>query len=102
MMRRPPRSTLLPYTALFRAAGDHAGPGRKARVEQRPHADVELPRDDLAGDGAHGAVAARGQLGGPPPAAARRRPGHRERKSTRLNSSQANTSFAVICSAKKH
>src|SRR3712207_7391429 len=89
MIRRPPRSTLFPYTTLFRSdrrllleaePGDQApdvphglGPG-----VQRVH--------DVAGEDA---VAAHG----PDPA--------RDRKSTRLNSSHANISYAVFCLKKK-
>src|SRR2546426_4722957 len=88
MIRRPPRSTLFPYTTLFRshlpAAGlDLAGaPGRRprggclaARAEERP------PR------GADRAVR--------PPAA------QGDRKSTRLNSSHLVISYAVFCLKKK-
>src|SRR2546426_4693481 len=39
MIRRPPRSTLFPYTTLFRSRGD----GRRASVAHRPERDDELP-----------------------------------------------------------
>src|SRR5947209_9960055 len=68
IMRRPPRSTLFPYTTLFRSlrmlAQWRADAGRIYR-------------------------------------AARPRCGHRDRKSTRLNSSHANISYAVFCLKKK-
>src|SRR5258707_15453837 len=70
MIRRPPRSTLFPYTTLFRS---------------RP--DVARPRGDR-----------RGPRRGPAP---RFSPGQRDRKSTRLNSSHANISYAVFCLKKK-
>src|SRR3712207_7726860 len=89
MIRRPPRSTLFPYTTLFRSlprvwpppADGGAGEGRRPR---------RSPRD------VHGA---RG--------AARRGAGHgagprEDRKSTRLNSSHANISYAVFCLKKKN
>src|SRR3712207_6925830 len=81
MIRRPPRSTLFPYTTLFRSR--HTGllhPARCAR-ERR----VLVGRD--GGEAAH----ARG----------RDRRGDRDRKSTRLNSSHANISYAVFCLKKK-
>src|SRR3712207_8355096 len=96
MIRRPPRSTLFPYTTLFRSveiilAYEH-GPGRSEprrhsrvlarnpvsedrRADRRPHPDsldVVLERDR-----------------------------HTDRKSTRLNSSHANISYAVFCLKKK-
>src|SRR3712207_7316653 len=99
MIRRPPRSTLFPYTTLFRSEG--------ALQEGRV-------------DGADGLQALGGHAGGegdavllgdadvvgalrvffedlvyPGPV------GHRDRKSTRLNSSHANISYAVFCLKKK-
>src|ERR1035437_10741588 len=65
MIRRPPRSTLFPYTTLFRSPGQY-----------RPHSEVSLPR------------------------LLPLRP-CRDRKSTRLNSSHANISYAVFCLNKK-
>src|SRR3712207_9023333 len=98
MIRRPPRSTLFPYTTLFRspalprprqstAAG--LGPGRRTvRLSAR-----------LVGHqpGAGGRSRSR-HLGGGAGAAAT--PGA-DRKSTRLNSSHANISYAVFCLKKK-
>src|SRR3712207_7593951 len=80
MIRRPPRSTLFPYTTLFRSAGPR-GAGRDA-VLRPPVAG--LLRD------AH--------LDGRRPRGRRR---HVDRKSTRLNSSHANISYAVFCLKKK-
>src|SRR3712207_7270824 len=75
MIRRPPRSTLFPYTTLFRSPFvRHAGGPRRAA--RRP------PRPRDAAD--HGP---------------RRQP--QDRKSTRLNSSHANISYAVFCLKKK-
>src|SRR3712207_7012302 len=77
MIRRPPRSTLFPYTTLFRSA--HGG------ARRTPGA----------------ARAARRRLGGgsrPTRQGSRRL---RDRKSTRLNSSHANISYAVFCLKKK-
>src|SRR5256884_9772556 len=77
MIRRPPRSTLFPYTTLFRSPDDAAGqrsppPGRAAG-EARP-ADSR---------------------------AAEHFPGWGDRKSTRLNSSHGYISYAVFCLKKK-
>src|SRR3712207_7384284 len=81
MIRRPPRSTLFPYTTLFRSDGlfGPAGSLRRRGMRERP-----TPR------GAH--LLAR--------ATPCRRP-HPDRKSTRLNSSHANISYAVFCLKKK-
>src|SRR5258707_8276218 len=72
MIRRPPRSTLFPYTTLFRSL--RGGHGR-----------LEIPLGESRHRPLH-----RGRL----------RPG-RDRKSTRLNSSHANISYAVFCLKKK-
>src|SRR3712207_7869868 len=74
MIRRPPRSTLFPYTTLFRS---HAHVLRCRRLRE---AEVLVGR----------------QAAGPPARAA-----HGDRKSTRLNSSHANISYAVFCLKKK-
>src|SRR3712207_8922405 len=85
MIRRPPRSTLFPYTTLFRSA--LGGP-------RSPHSGRELPRDlepALQRADRH-AIAL--HLEGVTDAAG-------DRKSTRLNSSHANISYAVFCLKKK-
>src|SRR3712207_8556291 len=85
MIRRPPRSTLFPYTTLFRSDLGHRaalGPGAEGRAHRggvRPRDNGEAPRQ----------AAGRG----PRPD----REGRRDRKSTRLNSSHANISYAVFC-----
>src|SRR3712207_7664731 len=99
MIRRPPRSTLFPYTTLFRSA------------EEPRHGD-----DDRVGSGrAPRAVGvAEPQIRDPVAAPRMRRSGFRQRrpdadvglgnvdrKSTRLNSSHANISYAVFCLKKK-
>src|SRR2546422_4532285 len=82
MIRRPPRSTLFPYTTLFRSERGVAGE-RDDRVEAWVVArdPVEDPRRQLDG----GDVAAT----------------DRDRKSTRLNSSHGYISYAVFCLKKK-
>src|SRR3712207_7140605 len=101
MIRRPPRSTLFPYTTLFRSQpvpnrvqvgllpgvprrdgqlGDleAQGSGRGDHLQ----VEVEIEAEPLEGDGAQGPAAV-------------------DRKSTRLNSSHANISYAVFCLKKK-
>src|SRR3712207_7545528 len=82
MIRRPPRSTLFPYTTLFRS------PPRP------PPADPEDARSVRVGVGGPRPPRARGASGRP---AARRGRRLGDRKSTRLNSSHANISYAVFC-----
>src|SRR3712207_7196367 len=82
MIRRPPRSTLFPYTTLFRSDGV-AGRDGRGELPDRHHHGV-VPRRDLADD----------------PDRLAPDPG-RDRKSTRLNSSHANISYAVFCLKKK-
>src|SRR3989442_7380711 len=77
MIRRPPRSTLFPYTTLFRSPG---GPAR-----QDPGRESPSPRPDLR----------RGLE------ARRLAQGAGDRKSTRLNSSHVRISYAVFCLKKK-
>src|SRR3712207_4404241 len=96
MIRRPPRSTLFPYTTLFRSllrGGVEAGAGELGRVLAvvLAHAEDVLRRP---GDGRaeHGVLRHGGPLGG--------RAGV-DRKSTRLNSSHANISYAVFCLKQK-
>src|SRR4051812_49987060 len=74
MIRRPPRSTLFPYTTLFRSPALHAGHHRVLH-----------------------------QLGGLPLAQRRKSPQlvKKDRKSTRLNSSHMSISYAVFCLKKK-
>src|SRR3712207_8190353 len=90
MIRRPPRSTLFPYTTLFRSL---------RRLDQR---DQELGEDGRVqparlGDAAQRAAVAR--LRERLAVEAPRQGG--DRKSTRLNSSHANISYAVFCLKKK-
>src|SRR3712207_8504214 len=81
MIRRPPRSTLFPYTTLFRSGGEDG---------------QALPGEgDDDGEGLEGEDGAEDE--GDLDAGAE----HRDRKSTRLNSSHANISYAVFCLKKK-
>src|SRR3712207_8862685 len=93
MIRRPPRSTLFPYTTLFRSRHDAAVIGRPqaaGRAVARLVADHGGAAHRYPGPREH-VVDARGE----------RRRGI-DRKSTRLNSSHANISYAVFCLKKKN
>src|SRR2546430_4088493 len=81
MIRRPPRSTLFPYTTLFRSRPIDA---REAEPPVRDVMAVPIP---LVGPGEyeHAGAPAR----------------ERDRKSTRLNSSHSQISYAVFCLKKK-
>src|SRR5688572_32659932 len=91
MIRRPPRSTLFPYTTLFRSVDRDqlAAPRHHQRLQahQLAHLLVRL-RDPRAGRRAAADPAARELRG-------------RDRKSTRLNSSHSQISYAVFCLKKK-
>src|SRR3712207_8822955 len=97
MIRRPPRSTLFPYTTLFRSeAVRRPQPGEDRLLIGRGGPEGGMPA--LARH--HGPAVARGNEGAD--AEARSRPeDHQDRKSTRLNSSHANISYAVFCLKKK-
>src|SRR3712207_7343319 len=90
MIRRPPRSTLFPYTTLFRSA-------------------VRAAEEAVGALGAGDAVGLLGSALGHRACAHREREARRDReqqregdrKSTRLNSSHANISYAVFCLKKK-
>src|SRR3712207_9200926 len=88
MIRRPPRSTLFPYTTLFRSE-------RQEQGCQEPH-DVAVarpyPRNRERECQVDERVRDRKQAEKPPA----------DRKSTRLNSSHANISYAVFCLKKKN
>src|SRR3712207_7000483 len=101
MIRRPPRSTLFPYTTLFRSGGGVPGPdriqrdGRGREALLRPDLDLEGAAGGGAADGAgHGRAAVPVRAAGPPH---HRAGAELDRKSTRLNSSHANISYAVFC-----
>src|SRR3712207_7120332 len=82
MIRRPPRSTLFPYTTLFRSRG---------------RSDPTATTAHACDDAYNGALrpGAQGEHAGS------QRPARLDRKSTRLNSSHANISYAVFCLKKK-
>src|SRR3712207_8679568 len=90
MIRRPPRSTLFPYTTLFRSHHRALlGAGPEARLAGAAGLRRFLPRRGVDGP----AAAPEGRRHLRAADAARRQ----DRKSTRLNSSHANISYAVFC-----
>src|SRR2546426_3961211 len=94
MIRRPPRSTLFPYTTLFRSDLP-VDPG--VRVLRREHERARpLHRAAARPDGGD-----REENAGGPACASRRALPRVDRKSTRLNSSHLVISYAVFCLKKK-
>src|SRR3989449_7850984 len=96
MIRRPPRSTLFPYTPLSRSPPLRFDGGRRAEGHRRTQyetasrammAAIARLKDSAASDGTRVVVRAAGRRG--------------DRKSTRLNSSHGYNSYAVFCLKKK-
>src|SRR3712207_8036740 len=87
MIRRPPRSTLFPYTTLFRSG-----------ISIAPGADANDGSDRYGGKGAYGRLRVEFCEASPD---ITNQHGWQDRKSTRLNSSHANISYAVFCLKKK-
>src|SRR3712207_6918846 len=102
MIRRPPRSTLFPYTTLFRSdnAGDHL-PGRALGVgilDTEDERAAETTGQQPVEEGGAGAADVKVAGWGGGEADSQSLITHRsDRKSTRLNSSHANISYAVFC-----
>src|SRR3712207_8522392 len=86
MIRRPPRSTLFPYTTLFRSMGFSL-----RAFEQLPEPVESVLQHPPVGLGPFVDVVEAARAGAAPA----------DRKSTRLNSSHANISYAVFCLKKK-
>src|SRR3712207_7650551 len=101
MIRRPPRSTLFPYTTLFRSLEQRAvqgvAAGGAAQPAHRAAGRGGLPEAERGAGRGRAAAAARARAG----RARRATAAQRDRKSTRLNSSHANISYAVFCLKKK-
>src|SRR3712207_7037007 len=96
MIRRPPRSTLFPYTTLFRSRGAEREPGRPVVLRARPGGHLPIRRRggrERSGPRSEGRPAWAGE--------ASHQLRAEDRKSTRLNSSHANISYAVFCLKKK-
>src|SRR3712207_8160708 len=83
MIRRPPRSTLFPYTTLFRS-------DLKLEASRRHRVNLNLLRKQLGQPAEDRFYVLASRLA------------QKDRKSTRLNSSHANISYAVFCLKKKH
>src|SRR3712207_7830903 len=94
MIRRPPRSTLFPYTTLFRSFGEE-NVGHDDVRGRRSHFEVFASQQECREHGHHWAQDRddHHRQGVVVPA--------EDRKSTRLNSSHANISYAVFCLKKK-
>src|SRR3712207_8472309 len=92
MIRRPPISTLFPYTTLFRSGRGNGARGDRGRAVPRDRGGhARRRRGARARRGREGHRHGEGDLGD----------GRADRKSTRLNSSHANISYAVFCLKKK-
>src|SRR5437899_8763670 len=89
MMRRPPRSTLFPYTTLFRS---------DRRGVDAPRGEVARRRPPRVGARRRAVLGVEDERR----RAVRRREHERDRKSTRLNSSHLGISYAVFCLKKKN
>src|SRR3712207_8195190 len=95
MIRRPPRSTLFPYTTLFRSEGlresqllEAEGKAKAIEIVAKAEADaIDKVNKAIIESGTNEVVIALKQV--------------EDRKSTRLNSSHANISYAVFCLKKK-
>src|SRR5256885_11003756 len=88
MIRRPPRSTLFPYTTLFRSAKVHQCPETAGAQRISCVPDILLQNHYIADRGGAGQFLFRMHRG-------------EDRKSTRLNSSHLVISYAVFCLKKK-
>src|SRR5690242_20958478 len=95
MLRRPPRSTLFPYTTLFRSLDSERHTDAARILQRRGDAVVDLGAGEpdvlvgrLAGKRARQCTRHQNEAG-------------RDRKSTRLNSSHMSISYAVFCLKKK-
>src|SRR5205085_9463355 len=100
MIRRPPRSTLFPYTTLFRS------PGPGIRLQRRQRVLTEFARANARRLRAPCHEVPGEQRNVLAPLAQRRHPDRHhvqaDRKSTRLNSSHSQISYAVFCLKKKN
>src|SRR3712207_8989680 len=84
MIRRPPRSTLFPYTTLFRSKDSSPIHRRLSQLTTSPKKEACQRKEE-----------------GQPKKLVATSSGKKDRKSTRLNSSHANISYAVFCLKKK-
>src|SRR3712207_8790201 len=100
MIRRPPRSTLFPYTTLFRSSFQisyNADGGHQGWVDAVTNSIKNTLGIDASGNPIPTFNEARDQITGKTTETAFRTGWQADRKSTRLNSSHANISYAVFC-----
>src|SRR3712207_7069307 len=95
MIRRPPRSTLFPYTTLFRSLKELAPQVQEHERLQKALAALDQSSREKSSPPRPKGAGGRGRRRTPSGRAGR------DRKSTRLNSSHANISYAVFCLKKK-
>src|SRR2546427_5398500 len=88
MIRRPPRSTLFPYTTLFRSEAEFMRSGDAVTEAERKAAEAERALEEVRARQAPLREALAGKR-------------EQDRKSTRLNSSHSQISYAVFCLKKK-
>src|SRR3712207_8880443 len=98
MIRRPPRSTLFPYTTLFRSVHQSLGHSYATR---QPVTDIIKDAAPITASLVVGGVVVWLLIALPAGILSALRPRSIDRKSTRLNSSHANISYAVFCLKKK-
>src|SRR2546430_10382551 len=91
MIRRPPRSTLFPYTTLFRSGSFGRTRAVFLRTRRGGHLRARLPGGKWAATSSYGVLPGKTALKG----------STADRKSTRLNSSHSQISYAVFCLKKK-
>src|SRR2546430_7680939 len=89
MIRRPPRSTLFPYTTLFRSLEPRQEPVERQRREHEGQRQSDGIGSEQRGTVRHARLRSRERE-------------NRDRKSTRLNSSHSQISYAVFCLKKKN
>src|SRR3712207_7030011 len=90
MIRRPPRSTLFPYTTLFRSSDHAEAASHMPQLEEPTTKNTQLCTGGLWGEKGKNKILKK-----------KKKSINRDRKSTRLNSSHANISYAVFCLKKK-
>src|SRR2546427_4398071 len=95
MIRRPPRSTLFPYTTLFRSLGPHSGLKMQEERFKAALAALTDPAQTTV------ILVTRADKGAMAEAARSCEELNADRKSTRLNSSHSQISYAVFCLKKK-
>src|SRR2546430_9419295 len=91
MIRRPPRSTLFPYTTLFRSPGDFTSRDLRRKRDSREKNQCESKRNVRTHRLTHRRATPFTDCRAP----------SKDRKSTRLNSSHSQISYAVFCLKKK-